>query len=211
MRRPAAQLPVPVAIQSVWITELRQYSSTPQLVLDFGAIASKSPKYLCLRHVLLYWIEEAAVKSVTGRREMCMLRAMILAALATGLCAAPAYAAGTPAPANAEVYIVWPRDGTVIDGGKLWVRMGLKNMGVAPKGVNMPNVGHHHLLIDTELPPPGEQIPSDRNHLHFGAGETEARIELPPGKHTLQLLLGDHDHTPHDPPVFSKKITVIVR
>lgn len=140
-----------------------------------------------------------------------MLRAMILAALVAAAWTAPVFAATTPSPKNAEVYIVWPRDGTVINGGKLWVRMGLKNMGISPKGVNMPNVGHHHLLIDTELPPMGEQIPSDRNHLHFGAGETEARIELPPGKHTLQLLLGDHDHMPHDPPLFSKKLSIIVR
>ncbi len=121
------------------------------------------------------------------------------------------HAAGTPSPENAQVYFIWPSDGTVIHGGKFWLRMGLRNMGVSPKGVNLPNVGHHHLLIDTELPPLDQPIPSDRNHLHFGAGETEARIELPPGKHTLQLLLGDQDHRPHDPPVYSKKITVIVR
>lgn len=139
-----------------------------------------------------------------------MLREITLAALTTAaLAIAPAFAAGTPAPANAEAYILWPPDGAVISGGKLWVRMGLRNMGVAPKGVEIPNVGHHHLLIDTELPTGGE-IPSDRNHLHFGAGETEARIELPPGKHTLQLLLGDHNHVPHDPPVHSKKITITV-
>ncbi len=141
-----------------------------------------------------------------------MRRTIIGAALAVAVLAlTPAFAAGTPSPENAETYIIWPADGTVIHGGKFWVRMGLRNMGVCPKGVNIPKVGHHHLLIDTELPPLGEQIPSDRNHLHFGAGETEARIELPPGKHTLQLLLGDHDHTPHDPPVYSKKISIIVR
>jgi hypothetical protein len=89
--------------------------------------------------------------------------------------------------------------------------MGLRNMGVAPKGVKMANVGHHHLLVDTELPAMDQQIPNDRNHLHFGAGETEARIELPPGKHTLQLLLGDQDHVPHDPPIYSGRITVTVR
>lgn len=141
-----------------------------------------------------------------------MRRAIIGAVLVAAVMAlAPAFAARAPSPENAEAYIIWPADGTVIHGGKFWVRMGLRNMGVSPKGFNIPNVGHHHLLIDTELPPLGEQIPSDRNHLHFGAGETEARIELPPGKHTLQLLLGDHDHMPHDPPVNSKKITIIVR
>ena len=124
---------------------------------------------------------------------------------------APAFAAGTPSPENAEVYIIWPTDGTVIHGGKFWLRMGLRNMGVCPKGFDIPNVGHHHVLIDADLPPLTEQIPSDRNHLHFGAGETEARIELAPGKHTLQLLLGDHQHIPHVPPVYSKKISIIVR
>ena len=86
--------------------------------------------------------------------------------------------------------------------------MGLRNMGVCPKGIDLPNVGHHHLLIDTDLPPLDQEIPSDRNHLHYGAGETDARIELPPGKHTLQLLMGDLNHVPHDPPVYSKKITI---
>jgi len=124
---------------------------------------------------------------------------------------APAVAARTPSPENAETYIIWPPDGAVIHGGKFWVRMGLRNMGVCPKGINLPNVGHHHVLIDTDLPSMDEQIASDKNHLHFGAGETEARIELPPGKHTLQLLLGDHDHIPHDPPVYSKKISITVQ
>jgi len=141
-----------------------------------------------------------------------MLRAMIFAAVAVGvLWMSPVFAARTPSPKNAEAAIIWPADGTVIEGGKFWLRMGLKNMGVCPKGVNMPNVGHHHLLIDTDLPPMDQQIPSDRNHFHYGAGETEARIELPPGRHTLQLLLGDQDHIPHDPPVYSKRISIIVR
>ncbi|HJV28654.1 MAG TPA: DUF4399 domain-containing protein [Aromatoleum sp.] len=141
-----------------------------------------------------------------------MTRGIKLAALAAAiLSTAPAFAAGTPSPANAEAYIIWPPDGAVVAGGKLWVRMGLRNMGVCPKGVEKPNVGHHHLLIDTPLPPMDAEIPSDRNHLHFGAGETEARIELPPGKHTLQMLLGDHKHVPHDPPVYSKQISITVR
>lgn len=138
--------------------------------------------------------------------------ALIVAALLAVIFANTiSFATGTPAPKDAQVYFIWPSDGTVIHGGKFWVRMGLRNMGVAPKGVDLPNVGHHHLLIDTDLPPLTEQIPSDRNHLHFGAGETEARIELPPGTHTLQLLLGDKNHMPHDPPIYSKKITVIVK
>jgi hypothetical protein len=77
--------------------------------------------------------------------------------------------------------------------------------------VKFPNTGHHHLLIDVDLPPMDQEIPSDRNHLHYGAGETEALIELPPGKHTLQLLMGDDKHIPHNPPVYSRKITIYVK
>ena len=140
------------------------------------------------------------------------LLAACLQAAAAGADTAAAPAAEPAAiPANAQVYFIWPYDGTVISGGKFWVRMGLRNMGVAPKGTAVPNTGHHHLLIDTELPSMTEPIPNDRNHLHFGAGETEARVELPPGQHTLQLLLGDMNHVPHKPPVMSKKITVTVR
>jgi hypothetical protein len=107
------------------------------------------------------------------------------------------WAEQTPAPRNARLYIIWP--------------MGLRNAGVAPKGVEMANVGHHHLLLDTDLPPLDEEIPSDRNHLHFGGGQTEARLEdLSPGKHTIQLLLGDDNHVPHDPPIYSEKITITV-
>ena len=145
-------------------------------------------------------------------RTVLMRRAIILASMAAVVFVSTfTFATVTPAPKDAQVYFIWPTDGTVIHGGKFWVRMGLRNMGIAPKGVDMPNVGHHHLIIDEDLPPMNEQIPSDRNHLHFGAGETEARIELPPGTHTLQLLLGDNNHVPHYPPVYSKKITVVVK
>jgi len=115
------------------------------------------------------------------------------------------------APKDARAYIIWPPNGAVINGGKLWVRMGLQNFGVAPSGVNRPNTGHHHLIIDRDLPRLDEPIPNDKNHLHFGGGQTEARIELLPGTHTLQTLLGDADHVPHDPPVTSNKITITVR
>lgn len=121
-----------------------------------------------------------------------------------------AFAGDTPAPKDARVYIIWPKDGRVIHGGKLWVRMGARNIGIAPSGTKKPKTGHHHLIIDAPLPPFGKEIPSDKKHLHFGGGQTEARIELPPGKHTLQLLLGDHEHIPHDPPLFSKRITITV-
>ena len=116
----------------------------------------------------------------------------------------------TPAPADARAYIIWPKNGTVIKNGKFWLRMGLSNFGVAPAGADFPNTGHHHLIIDAELPPFDAEIPSDRNHLHFGAGQTEARLELPPGRHTIQMLLGDKAHYPHEPPLYSKKITIVV-
>ena len=123
-----------------------------------------------------------------------------------------AVAGTTPAPARALAYIGYPNDGQVVPANKPFrVWFGLRYMGVAPKGVKYPNTGHHHLLIDTDLPPMDQEIPSDRNHLHFGAGETETMIQLPPGKHTLQLLMGDDMHMPHNPPVYSKKITVIAR
>lgn len=115
-----------------------------------------------------------------------------------------------PAPAHATAYIIWPTDGAVIPGGKFWLRMGLSGAGIAPAGVSFPNTGHHHLIVDADLPPLDQPIPNDKNHLHFGAGQTEVRIELPPGKHTLQLLLGDADHMPQNPPIISKKITITV-
>lgn len=123
-----------------------------------------------------------------------------------------AIADATPAPVGAYAYIGYPNDGQTVPANKPFkVWFGLRYMGVAPKGVKYPNTGHHHLLIDTDLPPMDQEIPSDRNHLHFGAGETETMIQLSPGKHTLQLLMGDDMHMPHNPPVYSKKITIIAR
>jgi hypothetical protein len=115
-----------------------------------------------------------------------------------------------PMPENAKAYIIWPADGQVIPGGKFWVRMGLSNAGVAPAGIEKAATGHHHLLVDTDLPPLDQEIPNDKNHLHFGLGQTEAHLELPPGRHTLQMLFADANHVPHDPPLYSKKITIIV-
>jgi hypothetical protein len=136
----------------------------------------------------------------------------LFAAISALLLANCAVAGSTPAPSNAYLYIGWPVDGQVMPAGKPFkVWFGLRNMGVAPKGVEFPNTGHHHLLIDTDLPSMDAEIPSDRNHLHFGAGETETTIDLPPGKHTLQLLMGDDKHVPHNPPVKSRKITITVR
>lgn len=117
----------------------------------------------------------------------------------------------TPAPHDAYVYIGWPLDGAIVNGSHIKVWFGTRNFGVAPAGVAMRNTGHHHLLIDVPVPPLDQPIPNDRNHLHFGLGQTETVIELPPGKHTLQLLMGDADHVPHDPALMSKRITIYVR
>jgi len=124
----------------------------------------------------------------------------------------PAAAQSKTPPDGTEVYFIWPSNGQVISGGKFWVRMGLKGMGIAPAGVQRENTGHHHLCIDVETPPPDEPIPNDKNHLHFGGGQTEARIEgLAPGTHTLQLVLADEKHIPFNPPVVSHIITITVR
>lgn len=139
------------------------------------------------------------------------MRKSLILLLGAVLLASMPVLARTPAPQNAQVYFIWPNEGMAV-GQAFWLRMGLRNMGVAPKGTDIANTGHHHVLIDVDLPANmNEPIASDRQHLHFGAGETEARIELPPGRHTLQLLLGDKDHIPHDPPIYSKKITVTVK
>ena len=127
--------------------------------------------------------------------------------------AAPAAPQGpkrTPGRKDAHLYIGWPNNGEVV-GTRFKVWFGLRNFGVAPAGVRKDGTGHHHLLIDTELKNPGEPIPSDKQHLHFGKGQTETVLELPPGRHTLQLVLGDADHVPHNPPIMSKKITITVR
>jgi hypothetical protein len=114
-----------------------------------------------------------------------------------------------PSPPGASVYFVNLKNGDYIP-AKSIVRFGLLNMGIAPAGVEKPNTGHHHLLVDTPLPPLDRPIPNDFNHLHFGAGQTEARITLTPGPHTLQLLFADENHIVHDPPVMSKPIKVVV-
>jgi hypothetical protein len=114
-----------------------------------------------------------------------------------------------PSPPNARVYFVGLADRGRLP-QKATIRFGLTNMGIAPAGIEKPNTGHHHLIIDAKLPPLDEPIPNDFNHLHFGAGQTEATVTLPPGWHTLQLLLGDENHLPHNPPIMSQRIRVLV-
>ena len=112
--------------------------------------------------------------------------------------------------ASAEVYIISPKDGEEVS-SPVEVIFGLQGMGIAPAGINFPNSGHHHLLIDfDQFPDLKSGIPADAQHLHFGKGQTQALIELDPGEHSLQLLLGDWMHVPHETPVVSEKIKILV-
>jgi hypothetical protein len=131
--------------------------------------------------------------------------------------AAPVFAGDTPAPEGAEVYFVNLSDGATVE-APVTVVFGLRGMGVAPAGTDRENTGHHHVLVDR--PPLGEgpdgaeelntSLPADENHIHFGGGQTEVSLDLAPGAHTLQLVLGDMNHVPHDPPVVSEVITITV-
>ena len=112
---------------------------------------------------------------------------------------------------EASAYIISPANGEVVSSPVL-VKFGLRGMGVAPAGVAKHNTGHHHLLIDVDtLPDLTKPVPADKNHRHFGGGQTEVSLELSPGEHTLQLLLGDEAHIPHNPAVVSEKIRVRVK
>jgi hypothetical protein len=116
----------------------------------------------------------------------------------------------TPSPRGAELYFIEPADGAVV-ATTFKVKFGLRGMGVAPAGVDMEGTGHHHILIDLpELPPLDLPLPTTDHVVHFGKGQTETELTLAPGTHTLQLILGNHLHVPHDPPVVSAKITVTV-
>lgn len=113
------------------------------------------------------------------------------------------------APEGARLYFISPADGDTVK-SPVRVRFGLEGMGVAPAGVQKEHTGHHHLIIDAPTPPAGLPVPADDQHFHFGGGQTETEVELTPGKHTLQLVLGDFKHVPHDPPVVSEIITITV-
>src|ERR1700719_4568703 len=119
--------------------------------------------------------------------------------------------AQTPSPPGAAVYFINLKDGDTVT-SPFKIQFGLTGMGVAPAGSQTPNTGHHHLLIDTQLS--AEQmkqpIPVDAQHRHFGGGQTEVVLTLPPGPHTLQLVLADGAHIPHEPPVFSPVIKLTV-
>jgi len=143
---------------------------------------------------------------------------LIVLLLATSACqqqeeaqpAEPVAIERTPSPVTAAVYFVSPADRDTVS-SPLRVEFGLNNMDVVPAGTEAPNSGHHHLLIDTDLPVLGQPIPADEQHIHFGDGSTSTELTLAPGEHTLQLLLADHRHIPHDPPVISERITITVK
>lgn len=118
--------------------------------------------------------------------------------------------AETAAPDGASVYFISPTDGATVS-SPVTVQFGLSGMGVAPAGVERAATGHHHLLVDTEqLPAAGQPIPADDHHRHFGGGQTQTTLDLAPGEHTLQLVVGDHHHTPLSPSVTSERITITV-
>lgn len=114
------------------------------------------------------------------------------------------------APAGASVYFVNLRNGMVVN-NPVRVVFGLSGMGVAPAGVDKPGTGHHHLLVDVAAWDANAPLPATDQHRHFGMGQTEVTLTLPPGPHTLQLVLGDQNHIPHHPPVMSERISVQVR
>lgn len=139
------------------------------------------------------------------------IRSAIALVAAASVNAALAQLPRSASPAGAAVYFISPKDGETVTGDVV-VRFGLKGMGVAPAGVDTANTGHHHLLIDLEVLPSMDQpIPADDKHRHFGAGQTETTLKLVPGRHTLQMLLGDKYHQPHQPPVMSDRITITVK
>ena len=133
-------------------------------------------------------------------------------AVALLLLTAAAIAADLPrsrAPEGVVLYLIAPKDGDKV-ASPVTVRFGLKGMGIAPAGIAFPDTGHHHLLIDAPPPPFDRPIAADERHVHFGKGQTEAAVTLAPGRHRLQLLLGDHLHIPHEPPLLSAPITITV-
>jgi hypothetical protein len=133
------------------------------------------------------------------------LALLLVAGLAAAQLAKQKSAEGT------TVYFVTPANGATVS-SPFTVRFGLKGMGIAPAGVNHPNTGHHHLLIDVAQTPNFDAaLPATDNIRHFGAGQTETELTLPPGQHTLQLVFADFLHIPHDKPIVSEKITITVK
>jgi hypothetical protein len=155
---------------------------------------------------------------------MTLVRCALILALLAPLAAAPAASRAqgheahvaaaplprTPSAEGAAVYIISPLNGAEVT-GPVTVRFGLRGMGVAPAGVPAPNTGHHHLILDASTPPLDAVLPTDDHHIHFGKGQTEVTLDLPKGKHTLQLVFADQNHIPHDPPLVSERIEITVQ
>lgn len=118
--------------------------------------------------------------------------------------------AASAAAAEPRTYIISPTDGSTVS-NPVTVVFGLEGLGVAPAGVEKENTGHHHLIVDAPLPDLTKPIPASDNYRHFGGGQTQATIELAPGTHTLQLLVGDYAHVPHSKPIYSEVVTITVR
>ena len=145
-------------------------------------------------------------------REKNMMKTIFTAcALAAALFTTAVSAGETPSPEGAELYFINLKDGDTVS-NPVTIQFGLKGMGVAPAGTEKENTGHHHLLINEALEGEelNEPIPADEQHIHFGGGQTETTLDLPTGTHTLQLVLGDWTHIPHNPPVMSDRITITV-
>jgi hypothetical protein len=124
---------------------------------------------------------------------------------------APAAMPRNPAPAGASVAILEPADGATVS-SPVKVVLDIQGMTLAPAGDPTPDSGHHHLLVDTGLPADlGQPLPKDEQHIHLGQAQTETELNLGPGTHTLQAVLGDLNHVPHDPPVVSAPITITVQ
>jgi hypothetical protein len=144
----------------------------------------------------------------TGR--LLIGQGLLAGVLMFGIAAVNAVDLSSPAPENADVYFIEPQDEATV-ATTFTVKFGLTGMGVAPAGVDMVGTGHHHLLIDVaRLPDMTMPLPASAQFVHFGKGQTETQVTLPPGVHSLQLVLGNHLHVPHDPPVLSDRITVTV-
>jgi hypothetical protein len=148
--------------------------------------------------------EQFTIEEISMNRPLLAFGATLLATLALAQ-------SRTPAPTGAEAYIIAPRNGEKIH-GPVTVRFGLKGMGIAPAGIKFDNTGHHHLLVDLDVSEVklDAPMPTTDKLLHFGKGQTETTLTLPPGKHTLQLVFADYQHVSFDPPLASKKITITV-
>ena len=144
------------------------------------------------------------------RRDTLMSVAAAFFAISAPFAVLAEEATGTPSPTGAKVFIIEPKDGATVS-NPVVIKFGIEGMDVAPAGTEKANSGHHHLVIDGTIADMKAAIPADDTHKHFGKGQTETTIELKPGEHTLQLVLGDHNHVPHNPPVVSPVLKITVK